>query len=175
METTRDKSDKEKFKMDYLIHYNQNHNPKNGQFYFGDGDGDGQLNERERRRVEEKDNKWAKKNYDSIVNKAYKPVRKDIDHYLRKELNPKYRRELSEGRITKSYMNEYNQRLASMMNMHVDGISAPSGRVIKFIAKRGEIGVHMALADPEYDMSAFRRGVYGSGRIAYRQTHVNMA
>lgn len=31
---------------DYLVHFNQNHNPKNGRFDFGDGDGDGQVNDR---------------------------------------------------------------------------------------------------------------------------------
>ena len=30
---------------DYLIHYNKNHNPKNGRFDFGDGDGDGIRND----------------------------------------------------------------------------------------------------------------------------------
>jgi hypothetical protein len=29
---------------DYLIHYNKNHNPKNGQFAPGDGNGDGIIN-----------------------------------------------------------------------------------------------------------------------------------
>lgn len=30
---------------DYLVHFNKNHNPKNGQFAPGDGDGDGQIND----------------------------------------------------------------------------------------------------------------------------------
>ena len=30
---------------DYLIHFNRNHNPKNGRFDFGDGDGDGIRND----------------------------------------------------------------------------------------------------------------------------------
>lgn len=30
----------------YLVHYNKNHNPKNGQFAPGDGDGDGVVNDR---------------------------------------------------------------------------------------------------------------------------------
>lgn len=45
----------------YLIHYNKNHNPKNGQFAPGDGDGDGQVgdrtnadSERQKRRKEAK-------------------------------------------------------------------------------------------------------------------------
>ena len=31
---------------DYLIHFNKNHSPKNGQFVSGDGDGDGQIDDR---------------------------------------------------------------------------------------------------------------------------------
>lgn len=34
----------------YLIHFNKNHDPKNGQFTFGDGDGDGQINDRAQRK-----------------------------------------------------------------------------------------------------------------------------
>ena len=29
----------------YLVHFNKNHSPKNGQFTFGDGDGDGTRND----------------------------------------------------------------------------------------------------------------------------------
>ena len=160
---------------DYLIHFNKNHSPKNGQFTFGDGDGDGQLNERQRKRIEKKDNRWAKRNYDKLVKKAYKPIRKEMNTYLKKELNPKYAEQLKAGRVSKSYMNEHNRKLAELMNRNVGSLVAPSGRVVQFIAKRGEIGVHMALADAGYDMSQFKRGVYGSGRVAYKKTHVNMA
>ena len=160
---------------DYLIHFNKNHDKKSGRFTFGDGDGDGELSERQRRKIEEKDNKWARKNYDKLVNKAYKPVRREMNTYLKKELNPKYRDQLKNGKISRSYMNEYNRKLAELMNRDVGSLTAPSGRVVQFIAKRGEIGVHMALADPGYDMSQFKRGVYGSGRVAHKKTHVNMA
>lgn len=160
---------------DYLIHFNKNHDKKSGRFTFGDGDGDGNLNERQRRKIEEKDNRWARKNYDKLVTKAYKPVRREMNTYLKKELNPKYRDQLRKGKVSRSYMNEYNRKLAELMNRDVGSLTAPSGRVVQFIAKRGEIGVHMALADPGYDMSQFKSGVYGSGRVAYKKTHVNMA
>ena len=160
---------------DYLIHFNKNHDKKSGRFTFGDGDEDGELSERQRHKIEEKDNKWARKNYDKLVNKAYKPVRREMNTYLKKELNPKYRDQLRKGKVSRSYMNEYNSKLAELMNRDVGSLTAPSGRVVQFIAKRGEIGVHMALADPGYDMSQFKRGVYGSGRVAYKKTHVNMA
>lgn len=162
--------------MAYLIHFNQNHNPRNGRFDFGDGDGDGQLNERQIRKLEEKDNKWAKKNYSKLMNKAYKPVSKKMKKYVNKNLNVKYRQQLRRGQISRSYVNDYNQKLTELMNEQINSLpTAPSGRIVKFIAKRGDFGVHMALADPEFDISQFRRGIYGSGRVAYRQQHVNMA
>ena len=160
---------------DYLIHFNKNHDKKSGRFTFGDGDGDGQLSERQRQRIEEKDNRWAKRNYEKLMNKAYKPVRREMKKYVQKELNPKYRDQVRSGRISRSYMNEYNRKLAELMNMNTSSLTAPSGRVVQFIAKRGDLGVHMALADPGYDMSEFRRGVYSTGRVAYKKNHVNMA
>lgn len=38
--------------MAYLIHYNKNHSPKNGQFISGDGDGDGVVNDHAHRKYE---------------------------------------------------------------------------------------------------------------------------
>ena len=160
---------------DYLIHFNKNHDKKSGRFTFGDGDGDGQLSERQRQRIEAKDNRWAKRNYDKLMRKAYKPVRREMDKYVRKELNPKYREQVRSGKISRSYMNEYNRKLAELMNRDAGSLSAPSGRVVQFIAKRGDLGVHMALADVGYDMSQFKRGVYSTGRVAYKKNHVNMA
>ena len=54
-------------------------------------------------------------------------------------------------------------------------VRAPSGKVVKWVAKRGDVGVHMALADEGYDMNQVKRGVYGSGRIAYKKDSVNTA
>ena len=162
---------------EYLIHFNQNHNPKNGQFTFGDGDGDGEREYRQRlkeaQRLERKDTRWAKRNYNKIYKRAYKPVRKEMNRFVRKELNPKYQKDVRTGKISRSYMNEYNRKLAQMMNMNVSDIKSPSGRVISFIAKRGELGVHMALSDPQYDMSEFKNGIYGEGRVAYKKNVVN--
>ena len=159
---------------DFLIHFNRNHDKKSGRFTFGDGDGDGQLNERQLKRIENKDNRWARRNYDRLMNKAYKPIRKDMNKFIKKELNPAYAKQLREGKMSKSYMNDYNRKLAELMNLSSSSLTAPSGRVVRFIAKRGELGVHLALADSQNDMSRFKQGVYGSGRMAYRKTHVNM-
>ena len=43
------------------------------------------------------------------------------------------------------------------------------------MAKRGELGVHMALATPNYDMSQLKNGIWSSGRIAYKKKSVDMA
>lgn len=162
---------------DYLVHFNRNHNPKNGQFDFGDGDGDGareyQKHLKEAQRLERKDTRWAKRNYNKIYKKAYRPVRREMSKFVKRELNPKYRKDLVRGKISRSYMNEYNRKLAQMMNQNVSDIKSPSGRVITFIAKRGDIGVHMALSEQNYDMSRFKNGIYGSGRVAYKKNVVN--
>lgn len=166
--------------MSELMHFNIHHDPKTGQFTFSTKyrNADGTLTaagqQRAIQRIENKDNKWAKRNYDRLYKKAYKPVKKDMKKFVKNELNPKYAQQLSKGKISKSYMNEYNRRLAELMNQNVSDLTAPSGRVIKFIAKRGDIGVHMALADANYDISKLRSGVYGSGKIAYRNKNVDM-
>ena len=41
------------------------------------------------------------------------------------------------------------------------------------VAKRGEIGVFMALSNAGYDPNQYKQGVYSSGRIAYRKDHAN--
>ena len=62
------------------------------------------------------------------------------------------------------------------MNKNVGDIRAPSGKVVQYIAKRGQVGVHMALIDNDrFDMSSVRRGVYGDGRIAYKKEKVARA
>lgn len=166
--------------MSELMHFNIHHDPKTGQFTFSTKyrNADGSLTalgqQREQRRIENKDNKWAKRNYEKLYKKAYKPVKKDMKKFVKNELNPKYSDQLSKGRISKSYMNDYNRRLAELMNQNVSDLTAPSGKVIKFIAKRGDIGVHMALADANYDISKLKSGVYGSGKIAYRNKNVDM-
>lgn len=166
--------------MNELKHFNINHDPKTGQFTFSTRfrNADGSLTElgrqREAHRMENRDNKWAKRNYNKLYKKAYKPIKKDINKFVKNELNPKYAQQLRSGKISRSYMNEYNRKLAELMNQNVDSLVAPSGRVIKFVAKRGDIGVHMALADAGYDISKLKSGVFGSGKIAYRKSNVDM-
>lgn len=124
--------------------------------------------------TEKKDAKWAKKHYNRIYNKAYRSSRREVEKYARTELDPKYAKRLKNGQISKTYAAAYNRKLAEVMTTKVSGITAPSGRTVQFIAKRGEIGVHMALATANYDMSQFKNGVYGSGKVAYKSKNVNM-
>ena len=128
-----------------------------------------------RQRMEAKDAKWAKRNYDRIYNKAYGASKKEIREYDKRVLKPIFRQTNKNGKVNKSYAIEYNRALAQLMTEKASSITAPSGRAVKFVAKRGEIGVHMALADAGYDMSQLRNGVYGSGKIAYKSKKVNMA
>lgn len=132
---------------------------------------DGSLTDAGRRRLEKRDTKWAHRNYDRIHNKAYRNSKKELNNYVKTELRPKYG---YKGSKSKSYINEYNRKMAELMNTQVSDITAPSGRVVQFVAKRGEVGVHMALADRNYDMSQLKNGVWSSGRVAYKKDHLNM-
>ena len=131
---------------------------------------DGSLTALGQRRMDRKDSKWANKNYNKIYNKTYKKSKQEMKDYLRTELNLKYAGQ-KKGAY---YRNEYNRKLAEVMNKNVGDIPAPSGKVVRFVAKRGEVGVHLALADIGYDMSQLKSGVYGSGRIAYKKDKVEM-
>lgn len=131
---------------------------------------DGTLTEAGRKRLEKADNKWAKKNYEKVYRQTYKKSEKELRDYMKYELNPQYKNQS----IGRTYINEYNRKLAELMNKNVGEISSPSGRAVKFIAKRGEVGVHMALADPNYDLSQFKNGIWGSGRVAYKTKQVDM-
>lgn len=132
---------------------------------------DGTLTAAGKKHLEEKDSKWADKNYDKIYNKAYKSSKKEMNKYLKKELDPLY----SNKNKGANYINAYNKKLATLMSSSTENVTAPSGRVVKFVAKRGEIGVYMALADSNYDMSKLKNGIWSSGRVAYKKNKVNMS
>lgn len=131
---------------------------------------DGSLTEAGQKRRDKRDSKWADRHYDKIYNKAYKSSSKELNRYVKSELDPKFRGQ----KHGSNYVNEYNRKMAELMTKSVSSITAPSGKVVKFVAKRGEIGVHMALADSGYDMSQLKNGIWASGRIAYKQKSVNM-
>ena len=134
---------------------------------------DGTLTAAGQKRLEKKDAKWAHKNHDKIVSKARKDVSKELNQYADQLLkNPSS--VTSKGKISSSAINSYNRKMAELMNESVKNVTAPSGRVVQFVAKRGEVGVHMALADRGYDMQQLKNGIWASGRVAYKKKNVDM-
>lgn len=130
---------------------------------------DGSLTPAGQKRREERDQKWVKKNYNKIYNKAYQPFQKELKKNKITEITEK-----NQNKVPKRYLYLYNQEMAKFMNQSVSDLSAPSGQVVRFIAKRGSVGVHMALADPDYNVSqAFKNGIWSGGRIAYKKKNVD--
>ena len=107
------------------------------------------------------------------MSKARKDVSNELDQYANQLLkNPSS--VTSKGKISSSAINSYNRKMAELMNESVKNVTAPSGRVVQFVAKRGEVGVHMALADRGYDMQQLKNGIWASGRVAYKKKNVDM-
>ncbi len=134
---------------------------------------DGSLTPAGKKRLERKDSKWANKNYDKILSKTKKSVSKELDRYANQLLKDPSSR-TTKGKLSSSAINSYNRKMAELMNSAAKNITSPSGKVVQFVAKRGEIGVHMALADRGYDMEQIKNGIWASGRIAYRKNSVDM-
>lgn len=122
-------------------------------------------------RSERKDTKWIKKRSEKIQKQVGRKTQKEIQRY-EQELRKTTPMRLSSGKLSKEYINSYNQRLALLMNEKVRDIRAPSGRLVRFVAKRGDVGVYTALADQGYNMDQIKKGVHSSGRIAYRKATV---
>ncbi len=130
---------------------------------------DGSLTAAGKRKLEKKDSKWASKNSDKITEKAQKKVSKDMKKY-QKELLKEEGAVNKNGKLSAKTINSYNRKMAELMNEKVSDLKSPSGRSVKFVAKRGEIGVMMALADSGYDMNQIKNGVWTSGKVAYKST-----
>lgn len=121
-------------------------------------------------RIERKDAKWVTKGKGAkITEKIQRKSSVEAETYARSTVGQP---RTASGRISKTFVNQYNQKLAQLMNEKVGGIPAPSGKLLRYVAKRGEIGVHTALADQGYNMNQVSKGIYASGRIAYRQETV---
>lgn len=135
---------------------------------------DGTLTEAGRKKLEQKDEKWADKNYEKITNAAQKKVSKELNNYAN-ELLKDPSSITSKGKISATAINSYNRKMAELMSTAVKDVEAPSGRVVQFVAKRGEVGVHMALADRGYDIEQLKNGVWASGRVAYKKQQLNMS
>lgn len=124
---------------------------------------DGTLTEAGKRHYAKLDDRWADRHATKIQNKAYKKSQREmkkVERQLRREYDPRGRQ----------YMNAYNQNLARIMSTKVTDLSTPSGKAVKFVAKRGEYGVYFAMASRNYDMNKVKNGVWGSGRVAYKNT-----
>lgn len=131
---------------------------------------DGSLTPAGRRRLNRMDMKWTKRNEKRIYRNTYKKSRKEMQAYS-KLLDQAF----AHQKKGKRYINAYNKKLAEVMNKNVGDIETPSGNVIRYVAKRGSAGVYTAIATKNYNMNNVRQGVYGSGRIAYRKTAVDVA
>lgn len=118
------------------------------------------------------DTKWLKKNDAKIrktVERQVRPYLKETERQLRREVAGKYK----SGTKSKNYINAYNQRMAEIMNMAVKDLPTPNENAIRFVAKRGSMGVYTALATRNYDINSLKNGVYTSGRVAYRKDVVD--
>ena len=133
---------------------------------------DGSLTPAGRKRLEKADIKWAKKKTDKITAQAKKASQKELDEYG-KELLKLPNALKTNGKLSAQTVNAYNRKMAELMSQKTSNIRAPSGRVVSFVAKRGEVGVFMALSNSGYDPSQYKQGVYSSGRIAYKKDHAN--
>jgi len=133
---------------------------------------DGTLTPAGKRHYQKADDRWVRRNATKIHDKAFKQSQREMRKET-KQLDRKYAIKSENERKGRRYMNEYNQKLAEIMNTKVANISSPSGKVIKFVAKRGEYGVHTALADPGYDMDRVKSGIWDDGRVAYKSDKVD--
>ena len=133
---------------------------------------DGSLTPAGRKRLEKADYKWAKKKTDKITAQAKKASQKELDAYGN-ELLKLPNAIKTNCKLSAQTVNAYNRKMAELMSQKTADIRAPSGRVVSFVAKRGEIGVFMALSASGYNPNQYKQGIYSSGRIAYRKTHAN--
>ncbi len=128
---------------------------------------DGTLTAAGRKRLQKQENKWIKNNSEYITNQAKKAVASELRVYG-KELMSSGNAYKTNGKLTAATVNAYNRRMADLMNQQVSGLTSPSGKVVQFVAKRGEVGVMMALADAGYNMDQLKNGVWTSGKVAYK-------
>ncbi len=130
---------------------------------------DGSLTPRGQARLDKKDTKWAESKGEKIKGKVQKSVSKDMNEFIRTQLEMSY---TSKGKLASETILQYNNKLSQLMNSRIPDIKAPSGRVLRFVAKRGEMGVHTAVADAGYDLTKLKRGVFKSGKVAYKKQNL---
>ena len=133
---------------------------------------DGSLTPAGYKRLMKADQKWAKKKTDKITTQAKKASQRELDAYGNNLLKLPGALK-SNGKLSAQTINAYNKKMAELMSQKTSDIRAPSGRVVSFVAKRGEVGVFMALSSSGYDANTFSRGVWSDGREAYKKTYAN--
>ena len=142
----------------YLVHFNKNHSPKNGQFVSGDGDGDGQTEYRDRLRNNKKTFKeMSRKEQKQYIKDRRKLnneiINRSIDIGSEFDKTPKGK-ELHK-KLSKSYdeiwdINFINQQLSDPHNPKVKEVEERFYKSEKdFLMERGRYEVKKLLE--EYD------------------------
>lgn len=124
--------------------------------------------------LSKKDANWVKKKSEKITEQAHRKSSKEMNRYANEILRTPGAVNKS-GKLSSSAINAYNKKMAELMSQSASKIRSPSGKVVQFVAKRGEVGVMMALADEGYNMAQLRNGVWASGRVAYKKTVLDKA
>ena len=124
--------------------------------------------------LSKKDANWVKKKSEKITEQARRKSSKEMSRYVNEILRTPGAVNKS-GKLSSSAINAYNKKMAELMSQSASKIRSPSGKVVQFVAKRGEVGVMMALADEGYNMAQLRNGVWASGRVAYKKTVLDKA
>ena len=124
--------------------------------------------------LSKKDANWVKKKIEKITEQARRKSSKEMSRYANEILRTPGAVNKS-GKLSSSAINAYNKKMAELMSQSASKIRSPSGKVVQFVAKRGEVGVMMALADEGYNMAQLRNGVWASGRVAYKKTVLDKA
>lgn len=121
-----------------------------------------------------KDSKWIAKKSGKVTAQAERKTSRELNNYTN-ELMKTPNAVTKSGKLSAATITAYNKKKAELMSQSVSNLRSPSGKVIQFVAKRGEVGVMMALADEGYNISQLKNGVWSSGRVAYKKTVLDKA
>lgn len=127
---------------------------------------DGSLTTKGQKHYQKLDNSWVKRKSDKVYEKAIRESKSEMQEFAKTELR---------GVTGATAVNAYNRKLAEVMRTKTNNIRSPSGKIVEWVAKRGSVGVFMALADQGYNMSQLKNGVWNTGRIGYKKSKVDMA
>ena len=140
---------------------------------------DGTLTEEGKNRYQKADTAWGKKNQQKIKDTVYKQSRAQMNEFVVNDLNKRddIQKYNANKKLSYSYINEFNKELAKVMTKNAASLKTPNlEQTIQFVAKRGELGVEMVIADADADVQGmFKNGVYADGRFAYKKTYAQKA